>query len=513
MPRRRPLSDGVAALQKRLSRWRAAAIGATGIAAALAIGFIAREATRAVAPREFVAVLQKSADSPAFVASINLDSRRTDGAPVAAPPQAGKSYELWIIDAKLGAPRSLGVIDAAAVTRNPRLAAFDRAVVEDATYAVTVEPEGGSPERQAVRAAGLRRQTGAGRAMSARDPIPLHVVTGFLGAGKTSLINRLLNSAALADSLVIVNEWGEIGLDHLLFEAIEGEVISLNSGCLCCTLRGDLVDRLNDLIDRRDAGTIAPFARVILETTGLADPAPILLALAADPRLAARFRVAGVTTLVDAVNGEATLAAHGEAQRQAALADRIGLAKSDLVAADERSVRLAAARAALRALNPVAPILDVAAGELDADAFLAEPLALRRLDDAPPIAHAASVRSHVFVSEALIQPPALGRFLDLLSELLGPRLLRVKGLIGLADNPDRPLLIHGAQHVFHAPRVLTAWPDGERLSRLVVIADGVAPARIEALWAALTGAPRLDAPDLAALTDNPLAPKRAGLLA
>ena len=220
-----------------------------------------------------------------------------------------------------------------------------------------------------------------------------------------------------------------------------------------------------------------------------------------------------MTTLVDAVNGEATLAAHEEAQRQAALADRIGLAKSDLVAADGRSVRLAAVRAALSALNPVATILDVAAGELDADAFLAEPLALRRLDDAAPIAHAASVRSHVFVSETPIQPPALGRFLDLLSELLGPRLLRVKGLIGLADNPDRPLLIHGAQHVFHAPRVLSAWPDGERLSRLVVIADGVAPAKIEALWAALTGAPQIDAPDLDALTDNPLVPKRAGLLA
>ena len=115
-----------------------------------------------------------------------------------------------------------------------------------------------------------------------RGQIPLHVVTGFLGAGKTSLINRLLKSAALADALVIVNEWGEIGLDHLLFEAVEGEVIPLDSGCLCCTLRGDLVDPLSDLLDRRDAGTIAPFARVILATTGLADPAPSLLALAAD---------------------------------------------------------------------------------------------------------------------------------------------------------------------------------------------------------------------------------------
>ena len=139
-------SDGVATLHKRLRRWRAAAIGATGIAAALAIGFVAREATRTNAPTEFVAILQKSADSPAFVASINLAKGELSVRPVAAPPQLGKSYELWIIEPTLGAPRSLGVIDAAAVTRGPRLAAYDRAIVEDATYAVTVEPEGGSPD-------------------------------------------------------------------------------------------------------------------------------------------------------------------------------------------------------------------------------------------------------------------------------------------------------------------------------------------------------------------------------
>ena len=138
--------DSVATLQKRLSRWRAAAIGATGIAAALAIGFVAREATRAGAPTEFVAILQKSADAPAFVASINLAKGELSVRPVAAPPQSGKSYELWIIEPKLGPPRSLGVIDAAAVTRGARLADYDRAVVEDATYAVTVEPEGGSPD-------------------------------------------------------------------------------------------------------------------------------------------------------------------------------------------------------------------------------------------------------------------------------------------------------------------------------------------------------------------------------
>jgi anti-sigma-K factor RskA len=141
-----PASDGLAALQKRLSRWRAAAIGATGIAAALAIGFVAREATRVVAPKEFVAILQKSADSPAFVATINLTKGELSVRPIAAPLQAGKSYELWIIEPTLGPPRSLGVIDATSVTRGARIAAYDRAVVEDATYAVTVEPEGGSPD-------------------------------------------------------------------------------------------------------------------------------------------------------------------------------------------------------------------------------------------------------------------------------------------------------------------------------------------------------------------------------
>jgi anti-sigma-K factor RskA len=143
-----PAADDVAALTRHLARWRAAAMGATGIAAALAIGFVAREAARPAAPREFVAVLQKSADSPAFIASINLDKGELSVRPMAAPPQAGKSYELWIIEPKLGAPRSLGVLDASAVTRGSRLAGFDQAVVKDATYAVTVEPEGGSPNGQ-----------------------------------------------------------------------------------------------------------------------------------------------------------------------------------------------------------------------------------------------------------------------------------------------------------------------------------------------------------------------------
>jgi G3E family GTPase len=345
------------------------------------------------------------------------------------------------------------------------------------------------------------------------EAIPLHVVTGFLGAGKTSLINRLLRAPALADALVIVNEWGEIGLDHLLYEVVAGEVISLSSGCLCCTLRGDLVDTLRDLIARRDAGALPPFSRVILETSGLADPAPILLALGADRLIATRFRLAGVTTLVDAINGATSLARHREAERQGALADRIGVTKSDLLPAAERASRLADLRGALRALNPVAPILDVAAGELGAEAFLEEPLALRPLDGAATHGHSASVASYAFESETFASAAALARFLDLLRDLLGPRLLRIKGLIGLADDPGRPLLIHGAQHVFHPPRRLAGWPDGEARTRLVVIGDGVARSEIAPLWAALESAPRIDAPDLAALADNPLAPRRGGLLA
>jgi G3E family GTPase len=346
-----------------------------------------------------------------------------------------------------------------------------------------------------------------------KDPLPLHVVTGFLGAGKTTLINRLLRAPELADALVIVNEWGEVGLDHLLFEAIAGEVVLMPSGCLCCSLRGDLVDCLHDLFARRDSGALAPFSRIVLETSGLSDPTPILHALIADPTLARRTRLAGVTTLIDAVNGEATLGAHREARRQAALADRIVLTKSDLVEASERPARLARLRAAIASVNPFAPMLDGAAGEFGLGDFLAEPLDVPARDlEARSIEHAGSVRAYAFVEAEPLGAPALARFLEALRELLGPRLLRVKGLAAIADHPDEPLLIQGAQHVFHAPRRLTAWPPGGRDTRIVIIVDGVDPRAIARLGEALSGRPRVDAPDLTALVDNPLAPRRGGLL-
>jgi G3E family GTPase len=346
-------------------------------------------------------------------------------------------------------------------------------------------------------------------------PIPVSVITGFLGAGKTTLLNKLLRAPELAGALVIVNEWGEIGLDHLLLERVEGDVVLLSSGCLCCALRGDLVDALCDLAQRRHEGRVAPFNRILIETSGLADPAPILTVLMSHA-LARRFRLAGVVTLIDAVNGAATLLRSPEAARQAALADLIGVAKSELIDAAERTARLAALETTLRALNPGARILDAAAGELSAADLLMLDL---RVNPAAGLAiaetkahHRASVRAHALRLPAPVAAHAFGLFMALLGAALGPKLLRVKGLVGLAEHPSEPLVLNGVQHILHPPRRLRAWPDEDRATRVVAIGDGLPPSTIEALWDALAGAPRIDAPDFAGVALNPLAPPSGGLL-
>src|SRR5262249_1080446 len=199
----------------------------------------------------------------------------------------------------------------------------------------------------------------APRSLGPAEPTPLTVLTGFLGAGKPSLLNRLVSDPALAETAVIINEFGEIGLDHLLVKPIRDGVVLLQSGCLCCTLRGDLVDALEQLLRDLDNGR-AVFRRVVLETTGLADPAPVLQTAMAHAYLVMRYRVGGVITVVDAVNGEATLDQHLESVKQVAVADRIVLSKTDLIDSSGHKGQLIAR---LRALNPAAPILDAAAGE------------------------------------------------------------------------------------------------------------------------------------------------------
>ena len=224
---------------------------------------------------------------------------------------------------------------------------------------------------------------GADCALGPAVPISLTVLTGFLGAGKTSLLNRLLADPALAGTAVIINEFGEIGLDHLLVREISEGVVLLQSGCLCCTLRGDLVDALEQLLRDLDNGRAA-FRRVVLETTGLADPVPVLQTAMAHPYLVMRYRLDGVVTVVDAVNGTATLDRHPEAVKQVAVADRIVLTKTDLLDTPARKLGRDALLARLRALNPAAPVLDAAAGEatpqrlLDCGLYDPEPQGLRR---------------------------------------------------------------------------------------------------------------------------------------
>ena len=381
-----------------------------------------------------------------------------------------------------------------------------------------------------------------------KPPIPLNVLTGFLGSGKTTLLNRLLKAPGMAETAVIINEFGEVGIDHLLVERADEGILELSSGCLCCTIRGDLINTLEDLLRRLDNGRISPFRRVVIETTGLADPAPVLHAVMSHPYLVLRYRLDGVIATVDAVNGMGTLDAHPEAVKQAAVADRLVLTKSDLCDTPERQAGLSAFRVRLHGLNPAAPILDAAKGEATPEALLDAGLfdPAKKIPDVAawlkaeayadahrhdhdhhglderhrhggtrPHRHAHDVNRHddhirafAVATDAPIAAPALDMFLDLLRSQAGAKLLRVKGLVGLAEDPDHPVVIHGVQHVVHVPAILPEWPSADRRSRLVFIVNDLDRDYVEKLWNAFLGKPAIDSPDAAALSDNPLSLRR-----
>ena len=359
--------------------------------------------------------------------------------------------------------------------------------------------------------------------------IPIVVLTGFLGAGKTTLLNGWVKTPAFADAAVVINEFGEIGLDHLLVEKAEGTVLTLSSGCLCCTIRGDLIATLEDLIRRRDNGRVPPFARLVIETTGLADPAPILNTLMFHPYLPMRYRIDSVVTVVDALHGETTITAHEEALRQVAVADTLVLTKTDLQRSGERASTL---MALLGRLNPGARVLDAQAGEATAETILEGGLfILENRGDAVRTwlnperyahdhhhAHAHDVNRHdariaatCLIQDGPLDDQAFQMFLDLLRGTYGTELLRAKGIVALGSDPERPLVVHAVQHYVHPAHKLPAWPDADHRSRLVLITRDLEPAVLHKLWGAFFGAPEIDRPDAAALASASASSRAGGL--
>jgi G3E family GTPase len=348
--------------------------------------------------------------------------------------------------------------------------------------------------------------------------IPVTLLTGFLGSGKTTLLNRSLHDPALSQTAVVINEFGEISLDHALATASDDTVAVLANGCLCCTVFGDLVGTLNSLYHRREGAELPPFDRVLIETSGLADPAPVLQAFLSEPTLAGLYRIGTTVATVDAVNGPGTLDKHEESLRQVALADHLLITKLDLIRPDLRDATRESLMERLGDINPAAKVsviddpslnlievlgnagVDPTTSDTAAQTWLNLSAYEKHDHDAPdhnhghagedthhdgPHHHESDIVSFAFLREEPTSRYALQLLLDALEKNLGPNLLRVKGLVNVAEEPGRPAVIQGAQHLLHNISWLERWPDSDRRTRIVFITQNIERNEIEEMIALL----------------------------
>lgn len=323
------------------------------------------------------------------------------------------------------------------------------------------------------------------------DLIPISILTGFLGSGKTTILGHLLRRRGFSRTAVIINESGEVGLDHELVEASEDSFIELKTGCLCCKIRTDLAQTVQDMLQRRDEGNCSPFDRIVIETSGLADPAPILQTLMTDTSIAGRVMLGGVVTTVDTVTGATTLEQEDISQKQVAVADRIVLTKLDLNGPAQPVLLRRLAE-----LNAGAPVLSADRGKIDSQCLFSAGLydphgrslnvnSWLAEDRRSHARHDADIQTYTIVRKEPIRAITLTLFLETLAEHCGADLLRLKGIVNIAERPDRPAVIHGVQHVFHAPAWLKDWPSDNRSSRIVFITRRVPQRWVEALFEAI----------------------------